>query len=39
MPLHTAMVCDLQYRYGILAMFELTGASVLKLGEVGSLLI
>ena len=39
MPLHTAIVCDLQYRYAILAIFELTGASVLKLDEVGSLLI
>ena len=39
MPLHTAIVCDLQYRYAILVIFELTGASVLKLGEVRSLLI
>ena len=39
MPLHTAIVCDLQYLYAILAIFELTRASVLKLGEVRSLLI
>ena len=38
MPLHTAIVCDLQYRSAILAIFELTQASVLKLGEVRSLL-
>ena len=39
MPLHIAIVCDLQYLYAILAIFELTRASVLKLGEVRSLLI
>ena len=39
MPLHTAIVCDLEYRYAILAIFELTRASVLKVGEVRSLLI
>ena len=39
MHLHTAMVCDLQYLYAILAILELTRASVLKLGEVRSLLI
>ena len=39
MPLHTAIVCDLQYRCAILAIFELTRASVLKLGEVRSLFI
>ena len=38
MPLHTSIVCDLQYRSAILAIFELTQASVLKLGEVRSLL-
>ena len=39
MPLHTAIVCDLQYLYAILVIFELTRASVLKLGEVRSLFI
>ena len=39
MPLHTAIVCDLQYLSAIFAIFELTRASVLKLGEVRSLLI
>ena len=39
MPLHTAIVCDLHYLYAILAIFELTRASVLTLGEMRSLLI
>ena len=39
MPLHTAIVCDLQYLYAISAIFELTRACVLKLCEVRSLLI
>ena len=39
MPLHTAIVCDLQYLYAFLAIFQLTQASVLKVGEVRSLLI